>query len=138
LLPQYYIINQRSDYHCQELWLMTIEKSEKEKFVYITYARQGIIDVDQFKQVLASLASDRETTKDIIIDFGACKILTSPEIGSLVRLSTQLKGSPRIVRVIPSDELYKQFASVNLTSLDHLVIYKNRQDFKDRLTNPAG
>jgi hypothetical protein len=112
---------------------MTIEKTEKEKFVYITYARQGIIDVEQFKQTLSSLSSNRESTKDIIIDFGVCKILTSPEIGALVRLSNDLKSSPRIVRVIPSDELYKQFVSVNLTQLDHLTIYKNRQDFTDRL-----
>jgi hypothetical protein len=117
---------------------MTIEKNEKGKFIYITYARQGITDVEQFKQVLAGLTFDREATKDIIIDFGNCKILTSPEIGALVRLSTQLKGSPRIVRVIPSDELYKQFVSVNLTSLDHLTIYKNPQDFKDQLTQAAG
>jgi hypothetical protein len=112
---------------------MAIEKTEKENYIYITYSRQGILDVEKFKQLLAGLVSDHEKTKDIIIDFGVCKTLTSPEIGAVVRLANQLKGSPRILRVVPSDELYKQFVSVNLTSLDYLSIYKNRQEFLDQL-----
>jgi hypothetical protein len=112
---------------------MSIEKSEKGKFIYITYARQGYKDVEQFKNVLGAELADRESTKDIIIDFGLCKYLTSPEIGTLVRLANNLKASPRIVRVIPCDELYKQISSINLTNLDHLIVYKNRQDFADQL-----
>jgi hypothetical protein len=50
-----------------------------------------------------------------------------------VRLANNLKGSPRIVRVIPGDELYKQISSINLTNLEHLVVYKNRQDFAQQL-----
>jgi hypothetical protein len=112
---------------------MAIEKSEKEKFIYITYSRQGFKDVEQFKSVLGAELLNRESTKDIIIDFGLCKYLTSPEIGTLVRLANALKVSPRIVRVIPCDELYKQISSINLTNLDHLIVYKNRQDFADQL-----
>jgi hypothetical protein len=112
---------------------MAIEKSEKEKFIYITYSRQGYKDVELFKSALGAELSNRESTKDIIIDFGLCKYLTSPEIGTLVRLANGLKGSPRIVRVIPCDELYKQISSINLTNLDHLIVYKNRQDFADQL-----
>jgi hypothetical protein len=112
---------------------MTLERSEKEKFVYFIYVRQGYKDVELFKSSLASELANRESTKDIIIDFGVCKYLTSPEIGVVVRLVEGLKGSPRIVRVIPSDELYKQLSSINLTNLGNLVIYKNRQEFADQL-----
>ena len=112
---------------------MAIERSEKEKFVYFTYARQGYKDVELFKSSMAAELSNRESTKDIIIDFGASRYLTSPEIGTLVRLANNLKGSTRIVRVIPCDDLYRQISSINLTNLDHLIVYKNRQDFADRL-----
>jgi hypothetical protein len=112
---------------------MTLEKSEKEKFVYFTYTRQGYKDVDQFKSAMSAEMSVLGSSKDIIIDFGVCKYLTSPEIGTLVRLANGLKGSPRMVRVIPSDDLYKQIAAINITNLDHLIIYKNRQDFAEQL-----
>jgi hypothetical protein len=112
---------------------MTIEKSEKEKFVYFTYARQGYKDVELFKSSMSVELSKTDSIKDIIIDFGLCKYLTSPEIGALVRLANALKGSPRIVRVIPCDELYKQISSINLTNLEHLIVYKNRQEFTDQL-----
>jgi hypothetical protein len=112
---------------------MAIEKSEKEKFVYFTYARQGYKDVELFKSSMAAELANRESTKDIIIDFGMTRYLTSPEIGTLVRLANSLKGSPRLVRVIPSDDLFKQISSINLTSLEHLIVYKNRQEFTDQL-----
>jgi hypothetical protein len=112
---------------------MTIEKVDKGNFTYITYTRQGFKDVELFKATLSGLGVDKEATKDIIIDFRAMKYLTSPELGALVRLANQLKGSPRIVRAIPGDDLYKQFSSVNLTIIAGLTIYKNRQDFADQL-----
>ncbi len=112
---------------------MTIEKTDKGKFIYITYARQGVKDVDLFKTALLSELSNKDSIKDIIVDFGMCKYLTSPEIGILVRAATSLKGSPRIVRVIPCEGLYKQMLSVNLTKVDHLTIYKDRQDFAQQL-----
>jgi hypothetical protein len=114
---------------------MTIEKSEKEKFVYFTYARQGYKDVELFKSAMSVELAKTDSTKDIIIDFGLCKYLTSPEIGTLVRLANGLKASPRIVRAIPCDELYKQISSINLTNLDHLIVYKNRKEFTDQLTS---
>jgi hypothetical protein len=112
---------------------MTIERSEKDKFVYFTYGRQGYKDVELFKSALAAELANRESTKDIILDFGPTRYLTSPEIGTLVRLANNLKSSPRIVRVIPCDDLYKQISSINLTNLEHLIVYKNRQDFADQL-----
>ena len=112
---------------------MSIERSEKDTFVYFTYARQGYKDVELFKSSMTAELSNRESTKDIILDFGPTRYLTSPEIGTLVRLANNLKGSPRIVRVIPGDELYKQISSINLTNLEHLIVYKNRQDFTDQL-----
>jgi hypothetical protein len=112
---------------------MAVEKIEKDNFVYVTYDRQGFKDVENFKVSLSNLASDKTATKDIIVDFRAAKYLTSPEIGALVRLANQLRGTQRIVRVIPTDELFKQFSSVNLTTVDRLTIYKNKQDFTDHL-----
>ena len=112
---------------------MTIGRSEKEKFVYFTYGREGYKDVELFKNALAAEMCIEGSTKDIIIDFGTCKYLTSPEIGSFVRLANSFKGAPRIVRVIPCDDLYKQLSSINITDLEHLIIYKNRQDFTDQL-----
>jgi hypothetical protein len=112
---------------------MAIEKTEKEHFVYITYARQGYKDVDQFRTTMSSILSDRASEKDIVIDFGVCRYLTSPEIGSMVRLANALVGTSRFVRVIPSEDLHKQLSSINLTRLDHLAIYKNRQDFAEQL-----
>ncbi len=112
---------------------MTVEKMEKDSFIFVTYARQGFKDVELFKTTLSSIAADKEASKDIIVDFRAAKYLTSPELGALVRLANQLRGTPRIVRVIPSDELYKQFSAINLTQVDRLTIYKNRQDFADQI-----
>jgi len=40
-----------------------------------------------------------------------------------------------ILRIISSDELYKQFESIKLTQLEHLCIYKNKEEFKKNLTN---
>jgi hypothetical protein len=112
---------------------MSLERSEKEKFVYFAYSRQGVKDVDQFKSAMSAEMGVFESDKDIIIDFGACKYLTSPEIGTLVRLANGLKGSLRIVRVIPSDELHRQLSSINLIALEHLIVYKNREEFADQL-----
>jgi hypothetical protein len=112
---------------------MSLERSEKEKYVYFTYTRQSYKDVDQFKSALAAEMSVFKSEKDIIIDFGVCKYLTSPEIGTLVRLANGLKGSLRIVRVIPCDELHRQLSSINLTALEHLIVYKSREEFADQL-----
>jgi len=121
----------------REASIMAVEKIEKDNFVYVTYDRQGFKDVEHFKASLSNLANDKAATKDIIVDFRTAKYLTSPEIGALVRLANQLHGTQRIVRVIPSDELFKQFSSVNLTAVDRLTIYKNRQDFSDHLKGDA-
>jgi hypothetical protein len=112
---------------------MAFEKSEKANFVYITYTRQNSNDTDKLKTELNILSQDKKSTKDIILDFGTSKYLTSPEIGTVVRFANDLKFSSRIVRIIPSNELYKQFDTVNLTSVEHLTIYKNREDFTDKL-----
>jgi hypothetical protein len=112
---------------------MTIEKSEKDHFVYITYARQGYKDIDQFRVMMSNILSDRASEKDIVIDFGVSKYLTSPEIGAMVRLANGLVGSSRIVRVIPSESLYKQLLSINLTKLEHFTVYKDRQEFAEQL-----
>ena len=114
---------------------MALEKTEKEKFTLLTYYRKGIEDVEIFKRTLASLAFYKEEKKDIIIDLSLCKMLTSTEIGAMVRLANQLKGSLCILRIISSDELYKQFESIKLTQLEHLCIYKNKEEFKKNLTN---
>jgi len=112
---------------------MTIEKSEKDHFVLIKYARQGFKDIEQLRTMLSGIQSDTGSEKDIVIDFGASKYLTSPEIGCIVRLAHGLVGSSRILRVIPSEGLYKQLSSLNLAKLDHLTIYENREDFADHL-----
>lgn len=112
---------------------MSIEKAEKDHFIYITYSRQGFKDIEQFRTMLSGIQSDIGSEKDIVIDFGATKYLTSPEIGSIVRLANGLVGSSRILRVIPCEGLYKQLSSLNLTNLDHLTIYKSRQEFIDQL-----
>jgi hypothetical protein len=112
---------------------MTIEKSEKNHFVYVTYFRQGFKDIEQFRTMLSGIQSDTSSEKDIVVDFGVSKYLTSPEIGSIVRLANSLVGSARILRVIPCEGLYKQLSTLNLTKLDHLTIYKNREDFTDQL-----
>jgi hypothetical protein len=116
-------------------YFMALEKTEKEKFTLLTYYRKGIEDVEIFKRTLASLAFYKEEKKDIIIDLSLCKMLTSTEIGAMVRLANQLKGSLCILRIISSDELYKQFESIKLTQLEHLCIYKNKEEFKKNLTN---
>jgi hypothetical protein len=112
---------------------MAFEKSEKPNFVYITYSRQNVHDTEKLKTELAIISQDKKSTKDVIIDFGTSKYLTSPEIGTIVRFANDVKFSSRIVRIIPSDELYKQFDTVNLTSIEHLTIYRNRQDFTEKL-----
>ena len=112
---------------------MTIEKTEKDHFIYITYARQGSKDIEQFRTMLSGIQSEKRSEKDIIIDFGARKYLASPEIGSIVRLAQGLVGSSRILRIIPCEGLYEQLSSLYLTNLDNLTIYKNRDDFTDQL-----
>jgi hypothetical protein len=112
---------------------MTMEKSEKDHFIYVTYSRQGFKDVNHFRTAMAVLASDKTSEKDIVIDFGNTKYLTSPEIGSMVRLANGLVGSSRILRVIPCEGLYRQLSSLNLTKLDHFAVYQNRDDFAEQL-----
>ena len=125
---------QNLDQDVGELLIMAMEKSEKDHFVYITYSRQGYKDVEQFRTTLSALLSDKASEKDIVIDFGLSKYLTSPEIGAIVRLAQGLAASTRILRIIPSEALYKQLSSLNLTNLEHLTIYKDRQDFADQLS----
>ncbi len=112
---------------------MSIDKMEKEHFVLITYARQGYKDVEQFRIMLSSLISSLGPEKDIVIDFGTTKALTSPEIGAVARLAEGLKETARFVRLVPSDSLHKQFSSLNLSKIEHLTIYKNRQNFADHV-----
>jgi hypothetical protein len=112
---------------------MTLEKIEKEHFVYINYSRQGYKDVDLFRATLAAFRSEAGSEKDIVIDFGNSRYLTSPEIGSMIRLAQGLVEKSRILRIIPCEELYRQLSSLNLTHLDHLMIYKNRDEFAEQL-----
>jgi hypothetical protein len=116
-----------------EIIQMALEKTEHAQFIYITYSRQGYKDVEQFRITLSSLMSDRTSEKDIVIDFGTSKLLTSPEIGSVVRLAQGIAGTSRFLRVIPGEGLYKQLTALNLTHLSHLAIYKTREDFAEQL-----
>jgi hypothetical protein len=112
---------------------MSLEVNEKDRYIFITYARRGFADVEQFKTLLSSLKIRDAKAKDVILDLTACKVLTSPEIGAIVWLSNNLLASPRIVRIVPSEELFKQLSSINIPKLANCCLYKNRKEFEEQL-----
>jgi hypothetical protein len=112
---------------------MSLEVNEKERYIFITYARRGFADVEQFKAMLSSIKIRDAQAKDVILDLSSCRVLTSPEIGAIVWLSNTLSASPRIIRIIPSEELFKQLSSINIPKLANCCLYKNRKDFEEQI-----
>jgi hypothetical protein len=64
--------------------------------------------------------------------------MTSPEIGAIIRLVNNFNKTERYLKIIPSEELYKTFISINLQNLEHLVIYENKEAFVDQLKDNSG
>lgn|GEM_PF-3078182 len=72
------------------------------------------------------------------MDCTSCKYMTSPEIGAIIRLVNNFNKTERYLKIIPSEELYKTFISINLQNLEHLVIYENKEAFVDQLKDNSG
>jgi hypothetical protein len=116
---------------------MSIDKKESEHLVFISYARSGYKDVEDFKRVLGNLSSPIVSGKDVVVDCSSCKYMTSPEIGALVRLANDFQKTKRFLRIIPSEEFHKTLLSINLQYLEHLIIYKSKKAFTDHLKDKA-
>ncbi|MBD3321815.1 MAG: hypothetical protein GF350_12030 [Chitinivibrionales bacterium] len=112
---------------------MAIEKTDTPQFTYLRYQRDGHRDYEKMKQELSCFSSKLSEPKDIVLDLSYLNNISSPEIGAIVRLASDLKGTGRYLRLIPSSQIKGVIDSSNIGRLEHLVVYNDRKVFVNHL-----
>ena len=116
---------------------MPISVSEHEHLVYISYHRQEFKDSERLKRTLGNQMSAL-SQKDVVLDVSTCNSLTSPEIGSIVRLLQIFQGTARYLRIVTNPEVHKALEATNVMRLENFVLYKSQKQFVEELKNSAG
>ncbi|MBD3346355.1 MAG: hypothetical protein GF401_14970 [Chitinivibrionales bacterium] len=112
---------------------MAIERTETPQFIYLLYRREGHHDFEKMKKELSCFSSKLSVPKDIVLDLSHLNTISSPEMGAIVRLAADLKGTGRYLRLIPSPKIKGVIESSNIGKLEHLVVYGNREVFVNQL-----
>lgn len=99
------------------------------QFSYIAYRREGYKDAENFRRQLESELAEPASMKDIVVDFTGFKVLSSSEIGALVRVLNRLQGTTRSLRIVVTPSIGKTLESTNLARLPNLVIYPDQEAF---------
>ena len=112
---------------------MGIEKQDTPLFVYIVYKREDGSDINKIKVELSNQCGAGNDNKDIILDLSYLSSIFSPEIGFIVRLLQDIKGTSRYLRLILNPTVKKALEATHIEELPNLVFYNNRQEFTESL-----
>lgn len=117
---------------------MTVKKTITEQFVYLSYKRENYNDYTIFKRALENVMGASVKEKDVIIDFVDSTSIASSEIGLLVRLINNFKGTARYLRIAGSEQVTKTLLLTNLDKLGNVTIFRDRKEFLKKLKGTSG
>ncbi len=103
---------------------MDIKVKEKEKFIYVHYARESTSDFAPIRSQMFKIIDDYSIPKekDLIIDFGDSNFLNSPEIGIIASLARELRKVKRNLIILSTPKIENLIKSTSMLSINNLLL----------------